>query len=100
MIASSSQVRATERRDGRSMAEVVIDDMAIGNPVSSMAQLALLGLVPGNHIAQFPYQVIGNCGVIYLVRRSNGGFVRHDRVGGPACCGNKRCNCRLAGRTI
>lgn len=77
-----------------------MDDMAIGNPVSSMAQLALLGLVPGIHIAQFPYQVIGNCGVISLVQRSNGGFVGHDRVGEPACCGNNYRNCRLAGRTI
>ena len=53
------------------MAEVVIDDMAIGNPVSPVAQLALLGLVPGIHIAQFPFQVIGNCGVISLMQRSN-----------------------------
>src|SRR5579863_9975830 len=32
----------------------------------------LLGLIPGIHIAQFHYQVIGNCGVISLVQRSNG----------------------------
>ena len=33
MIARSSQDRSTERRDGVSIAEVVIDVMAIGNPV-------------------------------------------------------------------
>jgi hypothetical protein len=64
-----------------SMAEVVIDDMAIGNPVSSMAQLALLSLVPGIHIAQFPYQVIGNCGVISLMQRSNGGVCSGPQAG-------------------
>ena len=37
---------------------------------SPVAQLALLGLIPGIHIAQFPYQVIGNCGVISLMQRS------------------------------
>src|SRR5260370_6904737 len=30
-----------------------------------------LGLFPGFHIAQFPFQVIGNCGVISLVQCSN-----------------------------
>ena len=33
-MARSSQVRSTERRAGVSMAEVVMDDMAIGNPAS------------------------------------------------------------------
>ncbi len=37
-----------------------------------MAQLAPSGLVPGIHIAQFCFQVIGNCGVISLMRRSKG----------------------------
>ena len=47
------------------MAEVVMDDMAIGNPASLLAQLvALRASFPGIHIAQFHYQVIGNCGVI------------------------------------
>ena len=95
MIARSSQVRATERCDGVSIAEVVIDDMAIGNPVSSAAQLALLGLIPGIHIAQFRFQVIGNCGVISLMQRSNGGFVGYVRVAGRLGGNNSR-NCRLA----
>src|ERR1700681_4603469 len=30
-----------------------------------------LGLFPGIHIAQFPFQVIGNCGVIFLMQCSN-----------------------------
>src|SRR5260370_38322260 len=30
-----------------------------------------LGLFPGIHIAQFPFQVIGNCGVISLMQCSN-----------------------------
>jgi hypothetical protein len=34
MMARSSQVRSTERRAGVSMAEVVMADMAIGNPAS------------------------------------------------------------------
>src|ERR1700730_4515272 len=33
-----------------------------------------LGLFPGIHIAQFPFQVIGNCGVISLMQCSN----RHE----------------------
>ena len=37
---------------------------------SPMAQLALLGLIPGIHIAQISFQVIGNCGVISLMQRS------------------------------
>src|SRR5260370_41192109 len=67
MMARSSQVRSTERRLGVSMAEVVMDDMAIGNPVSPCGPaLALWASLPGIHIAQFPFQVIGNCGVIFL----------------------------------
>jgi len=70
-MARSSQVRSTERRAGVSMAEVVIDDMAIGNPVSPMAQLwRFWASFPGIHIAQFPFRVIGNCGVISLTRCS------------------------------
>jgi hypothetical protein len=48
------------------MAEVVMDDMAIGNPVSpgGPAFGALWASFPGIHIAQFRFQVIGNCGVI------------------------------------
>src|SRR6476620_3949471 len=54
MMARSSQVRSTERRLGVSMAEVVMDDMAIGNPVSPCGPaLALLGLVP-----RHPYGVV------------------------------------------
>jgi len=35
-----------ERRDGAEIAEVVIDDMAIGNPASSLGpHTALVGLV-------------------------------------------------------
>jgi hypothetical protein len=37
---------------GVSMAEVVMEDMAIGNPASLSAQLALWALFPGIHIAQ------------------------------------------------
>src|SRR5467141_3707902 len=72
MMARSSQVRSTERRLGVSMAEVVMDDMAIGNPVSPCGPaLALWASFPGIHIAQFPFQVIGNCGVISLMHCSN-----------------------------
>ena len=54
------------------MAEVVMDDMAIGNPVSPVAQLRRFwASFPGIHIAQFPFQVIGNCGVISLMQCSN-----------------------------
>jgi len=54
------------------MAEVVMDDMAIGNPASLMPlAVALWASLPGIHIAQIPFQVIGNCGVIFLVRCSN-----------------------------
>jgi hypothetical protein len=50
------------------MAEVVMDDMAIGDPVSPGAQLwRFWASFPGIHIAQFPFQVIGNCGVIGLL---------------------------------
>jgi hypothetical protein len=45
-----------------------------------MAQLWRFGpLPPGIHIAQFPFQVIGNCGVISLMQRSN-----RDKVKIPA----------------
>src|SRR5438552_10088520 len=72
MMARSSQVRSTERRLGVSMAEVVMDNMAIGNPVSPCGPaLALWASFPGIHIAQFPFQVIGNCGVISLMHCSN-----------------------------
>src|SRR5881392_2804645 len=72
MMARSSQVRSTERRLGASMAEVVMDDMAIGNPVSPCGPaLALWASFPGIQIVQFPLQVIGNCGVISLMRCSN-----------------------------
>jgi hypothetical protein len=58
------------------MAEVVMEDMATGNPASLSSALALNQRIwasfPGIHIAQFPFQVIGNCGVILLVQRSNG----------------------------
>jgi hypothetical protein len=37
-MARSSQVRSIERRDGVSMVDVVIDDMANGNPAYPMAQ--------------------------------------------------------------
>jgi len=42
-----------------------MDDMAIGNPASLVAQLwRFWALFPGVHIAQFQFQVIRNCGVI------------------------------------
>jgi hypothetical protein len=89
------------------MAEVVMDDMAIGNPVSPMAQLwRFWASFPGFHIAQFPFQVIGNCGVIYLMQCSN----RHRRNTDArrmtikfrilVLCGNWPRNCPLAMRTI
>src|ERR1700744_2174440 len=63
-MARSSQVRSTERRVGVSMVDVVIDDMAIGNPASQMAQRRRFwASFPGIHIAQFPFRVIENCGV-------------------------------------
>ncbi len=66
------------------MAEVVMDDMAIGNPASLMAQLwRFWASFPGIHIAQFPYQVIGNCGVISLMQCSNSGGVA---AGGRQWC--------------
>src|SRR5262245_3414402 len=52
--ARSSQVRSTERRVGVSMAEVVMDDMAIVNPAYPGSALALLSLFPGIHIAHVP----------------------------------------------
>ena len=51
------------------MAEVVMDDMAIGDPVSPLAHAgALRASFPGIHIAQFHYQVIGHCGVNSLMQ--------------------------------
>ncbi len=63
------------------MAEVVMDDMAIGNPVSPLALWRFWASFPGIHIAQFPFQVIGNCGVISLMRRSNRARKNPDDVG-------------------
>jgi hypothetical protein len=55
------------------MVEVVIDDMAIGNPASLLAQLwRFWASFPGIHIAQFYFQVIGNCGLISLMHCSIG----------------------------
>jgi hypothetical protein len=48
-----------------------MDDMAIGNPESLMAQRKRFASFPGIHIAQFPYQVIGNCGLIFLMQCNN-----------------------------
>src|SRR6266852_9766196 len=55
MMARSSQVRSTERREGVSMAEVVMDDMAIGNPVPYGPALALLGLIPRHPYSAVPF---------------------------------------------
>src|ERR1700722_13899604 len=71
-MARSSQVLSTERPKGVSMAEVVMDDMAIGNPASLLAHLwRFWASFPGIHIAQFPCQVIGNWGVISLGQCNN-----------------------------
>jgi hypothetical protein len=49
-----------------------MDDMAIGNPVSPLAQLwRFWASFPGFHIAQFHFQVIDNCGAISLMQCSN-----------------------------
>src|SRR5207253_1237832 len=55
---------------------------------------------PRIHIAQFPYQVIGNCGVIYLLQRSNRGNsiglrgLRRPRSRGPGrMFHGLRCGC-------
>jgi hypothetical protein len=89
-MAKSSQVLPIERREGVSMAEVVMDDMAIGNPASLLTlAVALWASFPGIHIAQIPFQVIGNCGVIFPVQCSNhpGQTPWRDRVGvsGQTC---------------
>jgi hypothetical protein len=42
-MAKSSQVLSIERREGVSMAEVAMDDMAIGNPASLMTLAVALG---------------------------------------------------------
>ena len=79
--ARSSQVRSTDRRAGVSMAEVVMDDMAIGDPASLLPQLwRAWASFPGIHIAQFHFQVIGNCGVISLMQCSNDGLSRASRA--------------------
>jgi hypothetical protein len=64
------------------MAEVVMADMAIGNPASLCGPaLALWASFPGIHIAQFPFQVIGNCGVISLMQCSNRPEIRESLEG-------------------
>ena len=112
-------VRSTERREGVSMVEVVMDDMAIGNPASPVAQRwRFWASFPGIHIAQFHFQVIGNCGVISLMRRNNplsqevairapdltrvtaGGLYSFVWLIGRSIAGNYACNCRLAVRAI
>src|ERR1700761_8914110 len=73
-MARSSQVRSTERRAGVSMVDVVIDDMAIGNPASPMAQRwRFWASFPGIHIAQFSFRVIEKYGLIGPLRCSNPG---------------------------
>src|SRR3979490_958478 len=111
-MAKSSQVLSIERREGVSMAEVVMDDMAIGNPASLMTlAVALWASFPGIHIAQIPFQVIGNCGVIFLMQCSNGPGQTpwRDRLAFPARLvwsvdwvfrGNCPQNCPLAGYAI
>jgi len=74
-------------------------DIAIGNPVSPLAQLAPLGLFPGFHIAQSNYQVIGNCGLNSLMQCSNGLVQGPHMVTGLDCWNHSR-DCRLARRTI
>jgi len=69
-MAASSQVRSIERRKGVSTAEVVMDVMAIGYPVSLGPVSAFWASFPGIHIAQFHRQVIGNCGVILVPQRN------------------------------
>src|ERR1700744_4466127 len=75
-MARSSQVRSTERRAGVSMVDVVIDDMAIGNPASPMAQRwRFWASFPGIHIAQFGFRVIEKYGLIGPLRCSNPGQI-------------------------
>src|ERR1700694_764686 len=69
-MARSSQIRSIERREGISIAELVIADMAMGNPAYLLAQ-SLWTSFPRIHIAQFPFQVIGNRGLIALMQCSN-----------------------------
>jgi hypothetical protein len=62
------------------MAKVVMDDMVIGDPASLLAQLwRFWASFPGIHIAQFPFQVIGNCGVIFRARQQS------SQDGNPEC---------------
>jgi hypothetical protein len=59
------------------MPEVVMDDMAIGNPAPPEGSTsALVSLFPSLPIAQFDYQVIGNCGTISLMQRSKEGGIK------------------------
>src|ERR1700749_2294015 len=72
--ARSAQGCSTERLSGVSMVDVVIDDMAIGNPASPMAQRwRFWASFPGIHIAQFGFRVIEKYGLIALPRCSNTG---------------------------
>jgi hypothetical protein len=94
-----------------------MDDMAIGNPVSPCGPaLALWASFPGIHIAQFPFQVIGNCGLISLMHCSNRQRVKisgrapitgRERIkvwvvllSGADGLGGLNRNCRLAMREI
>jgi len=89
-MARSSQVRSIDRRAGVSMAEVVMDDMTIGNPASPVAQLwRFRALFPGIHIAQFPEQVIGNCGVNLLMQCSIRGQGKNLSSGGGGGAGRR-----------
>jgi hypothetical protein len=106
------------------MAEVVMDDMAIGNPASpNGSALALLSLVPRHPYSAVPFQVIAKCGVISLMQRSNRAIKKYhndtgitgrpaiwaadkgrDRMAGAGTTGsfvvNRIRNWRLAMRTI
>jgi hypothetical protein len=86
------------------MAEVVMDDMAIGDPASLLAQFwRFWASFPGIHIAQFPFQVIVNCGVISLMQCSNRQAEARMTCGIGIkffLRGNCPRNCPLASRTI
>src|SRR6476620_412879 len=104
-MARSSQTRSIERRDGVSIAELVTDDMAMGNPAYLGVQ-SLWTRVPHNHIAQIPFQVIGNRGLIARMRCSNhrkpNPQCRMDPAGTHdlSCASRSPCNCWLAMWTI
>src|SRR5271169_3725642 len=98
MIATSSQVRSTERRDGVSIAEVVIDDMAIGNPVSPAARLAPFGPHP-----RHPYSAVPLPSNWELWRNfpdATQQWYRCQPGGHGLVPGNHSLNCPLATRTI